>query len=52
VLSECNFSYRKDVGALLHPGSAEFLFDMGIAVVPYTENPILQIVPCAVILSP
>jgi hypothetical protein len=44
VASECRFSYRKDFGTLLRPKSAEFLFDQGIAVAPYTENLALQIV--------
>jgi hypothetical protein len=44
VASECRFSYRKDFGTLLRPRSAEFLFDMGIAVVPSAEKLALQIV--------
>jgi hypothetical protein len=44
VASECRFSYRKDFGTLLRPRSAEFLFDMGIAVVPSAGNLALQIV--------
>ena len=38
VASECRFSYRKDFGTLLRPRSAEFLFDMGIAIVPSAEK--------------
>jgi hypothetical protein len=44
VASECRFSYRKDFGTLLRPRSAEFLLNMGIAVVPSAENLALQIV--------